>query len=138
MSKADLEHKSMMTQKTAAGYIVVIFVILITLLLGYQLGKANQVTNTIELNSILLELLTRRSNLPLKDIELHRVEYGDMSYSPFNFETNILDYAYIQFSGMYIPTGKHFSLRHHINIYKPGNVPEITATETLYNDSIAH
>jgi hypothetical protein len=128
----------MLTPKTITSYIALIAVILIALLLGYQLGKSNPTTGTAELNAILLQLLTKRSDLPLKDIHITRVEQSDTSYSPFDLETNILDYAYIQFSGMYIPTGKHFSLRHHINIYKPGNVPEITATETLYNNSIAH
>ena len=128
----------MLTPKTITSYIALIAVIVIALLLGYQLGKSNLTTDTAELNSILLQLLTKRSNLPMRDIHLTRVEQSDTSYSPFDLETNILDYGYIQFTGVYIPTGKLFILRHHVNVYRPGYTPEISPTTNLYNDSIAH
>ena len=128
----------MLTPKTITSYIALIAVMLIALLLSYQFGKTNLTTDTAELNSIILQLLTKRSDLPLRDIHLTRVEQSDTSYSPFDLETNILDYGYIQFTGVYIPTGKLFSLRHHVNIYRPGYTPEISPTTNLYNDSIAH
>ena len=126
MAKVLLKYtKSMFTPKVIVRYIASIVVIFVALLVGYQLGKTNLTTNTAEQNSILLKLLTKRSSLPLKDIDLTRVEQSDISYSPFNLETNILDYGYIQFTGVYNPTGKLFSLRHHINVYRPGYTPTI-------------
>ena len=139
MAKVLLKYtKSMFTPKVIVRYIASIVVIFVALLVGYQLGKTNLTTNTAEQNSILLKLLTKRSSLPLKDIDLTRVEQSDISYSPFNLETNILDYGYIQFTGVYNPTGKLFSLRQHINVYRPGYTPAISPTTNLYNDSIDH
>ncbi len=120
-----------------ATYLGWVFVLLTLFLLGYLLGKTSTI-RTQESNRDLSELLTTQSDLPLNNIELTKSGFGGESYFPFDSETNILRYVYVQYNGTYLPTNAQFSLRHTINIYRPGYVPSVTATKTLYNDSIAH
>jgi hypothetical protein len=128
--------KSKLAQKSVATYLGWIFILLILFVLGYLLGKTS--TATLESNRDLSELLTTQYDLPLNNIELIRNAFGGESYFPFDSETNILRYVYVQYNGTYLPTNAQFSLRHTINIYRPGHVPSVTATKILYNDSIAH
>src|SRR5215213_4214991 len=129
--------KPKLAQKSVATYLGSVFVLLILFVLGYQLGKTSTL-RTQESNRDLAKLLTPQSDLPLDNIELVRNAFGGESYFPFDSETHILRYVYVQYNGTYLPTNAQFSLRHTINIYRPGHIPSVTATKTLYNDSIAH
>ncbi|MFS8119443.1 MAG: hypothetical protein ACMG55_13295 [Microcoleus sp.] len=127
----------MFTKKKITGYILSIFVIVSLLLMSYKLGEGNAEINTEELNPIILELLTKRTDPALNDVNLTRVEYWDTSYFPFNLENNVLDNAYVQFTGIYMPIGKQFILKHSINIYSPGSAPTFTFAMKSYNDYIS-
>lgn len=127
----------MVTNKLIARYTVLILIIISLLLASYKLGEANAKPDMQELNPIIFELLTKRTDLPLSGLDLTRVEYWDTSYFPFNPENNVLDNAYVQFIGIYMPIGKQFTLRHNISIYKPGSAPTFTFVMKSYNDYIS-
>lgn len=129
--------KMMFSKKTIIVLVIFLLAITFSLFVGYKAGATNSNIDTGEINPIISALLTKRVDLPITDINLTRVEYWDFSYYPFDLETNILDHASVQFAGTYLPTEKHFLLRHNIAIYKPGSAPSVTFSMKNYNDSIA-
>jgi len=120
--------------KVSVGYILGVLIISILFFLSYKLGQETSNVKRKELNPIIPELLTRRTDLPINDIDLLAVEYWDKSYLQFGSENNILDTTGVQFYGTYIPTGKQFIFTHNINIYKPGYAPTVTPVMDLYNN----
>lgn len=127
----------MFSKKTIIVLLISLLAITFSLFVGYKAGVTDSNIDTGEINPIIFELLTKRTDLPLNDMDLTRVEYWDTSYFPFNLENNTLDIASVKFNGTYIPTGKNFTFSHTINIYKPGSAPTFTFAMKSYNDYIS-
>lgn len=127
----------MLSKKTIIVLTMFLLAEIFSLILGYKVGEANPNIDMGELNPIIFELLTKRTDLPLSDVNLDRVEYWDTSYFPYNPENNSLDAANVRFNGTYIPTGKKFTFSHTINIYRPGSAPTFTFAMKSYNDYIS-
>lgn len=127
----------MLSKKTIIVLVIFLLTVTFSLVLGYKVGEANPNIDIGELNPIIFELLTKRTDLPLSDVNFDRVEYWDTSYFPYNPENNSLDVASVRFNGIYIPTGKKFTFSHTINIYSPGSAPTFTFAMKSYNDYIS-
>lgn len=127
----------MFSKKTIIVLVIFLLAITFSLFAGYKAGVTNSNIDTGEINPVISELLTKRADLPINDIDLTRVEYWDYSYYPFNLENNSLDAANVRFNGTYIPTGKKFTFSHIINIYRPGSAPTFTFAMKSYNDYIS-
>jgi hypothetical protein len=127
----------MFSKKTIIVLVIFLLAITFSLFAGYKAGVTNSNIDTGEINPVISELLTKRADLPINDIDLTRVEYWDYSYYPFNLENNSLDVANVRFNGIYIPTGKNFTFSHTINIYKPDLAPTFTFAMKSYNDYIS-
>lgn len=127
----------MFPKKTIIILVIFLLAITFSLILGYKVGEANSNIDAGEINPIIFELLTKRTDLPLSDVNFDRVEYWDTSYFPYNLENNSLDAANVRFNGIYIPTGKKFTFSHTINIYRSGSAPTFTFAMKSYNDYIS-